>query len=493
MRAIFLALLFVSCLELDSKKYNFDAGVPFVDSNCATRCQIPPSTCSDNKTLLVSKVSACDATNCQFVRVAVTCMKDCLNDRCVNEPCAGISCENAPSAFCKNENTLVRNATPGTCDPMGKCVFVSVEEKCASGCVNGSCADNPCVGKVCTVPPPVECSATGTALKSYYDGACVDGVCQFKTKETPCILACSNAACSAPPNARWILTSPQLSPSGRAGHAMVYDSARKKIVMFGGHTAQGFTNETWEFDGNTWAKISTDTSPSARDYHAMAYDAERKQAVLFGGSTPSYLSDTWVFDGTTWSLKVLNSSMVPSKRARHAMTYDSNRKRVVMFGGKDLNFANDIWEWNGVSWAAIGAANRPGVRTGMAMVFDSFRNSKVIFGGSSPPNYLNDTWIHGALGWTELTGTNAVPRRAFYSMAYDSARGRVVLFGGLSNGDPFDDTWELEGTTWTQSMVVPHPPGLEDAAMVFDSNRNKVVLFGGFGNGYHNETWEYSP
>ena len=44
-------------------------------------------------------------------------------------------------------------------------------------------------------------------------------------------------------------------------------------------------------------------SPSARLVHALAYDSARGRVVLFGGSDSSFnlLSDTWVWDGTAWT------------------------------------------------------------------------------------------------------------------------------------------------------------------------------------------------
>ena len=56
-------------------------------------------------------------------------------------------------------------------------------------------------------------------------------------------------------------------PSGRYNHAMAYDRARAKVVLFGG---LGGGSDTWELDGDQWTQMAPNTSPPARDQHAMA-------------------------------------------------------------------------------------------------------------------------------------------------------------------------------------------------------------------------------
>ena len=67
-----------------------------------------------------------------------------------------------------------------------------------------------------------------------------------------------------------------------------------------------------------------------RTYAAMAYDSARDRLVLFGGSG---LNDTWEFDGNGWT-NVTPANGNPEGRWRHGMAYDASRRRVVMFGGE---------------------------------------------------------------------------------------------------------------------------------------------------------------
>jgi len=88
-------------------------------------------------------------------------------------------------------------------------------------------------------------------------------------------------------------------PPGRFGNRLAYDSARHRIVMFGGFddaTRERF-GDTWEWDGSAWTQMASE-GPSGRTFHGMAFDSVRSKVVLFGGQgTPSNPdadnNDTW--------------------------------------------------------------------------------------------------------------------------------------------------------------------------------------------------------
>jgi len=83
---------------------------------------------------------------------------------------------------------------------------------------------------------------------------------------------------------------------------MAYDPVRQRTVLFGGDHFQpyalGEENDTWEWDGTTWARDWTDAAPSVRAGQSMVYDSALGRMVLFGGFnagvTPNtYANDTW--------------------------------------------------------------------------------------------------------------------------------------------------------------------------------------------------------
>jgi hypothetical protein len=79
---------------------------------------------------------------------------------------------------------------------------------------------------------------------------------------------------------------------------MAYDSTSNKILLYGGFDTDGRDDETWEYDvvTDTWMQMSLSTKPSARIQHAMAYDSANNKVVLFGGHDGTRDDETWIFN-----------------------------------------------------------------------------------------------------------------------------------------------------------------------------------------------------
>jgi hypothetical protein len=293
---------------------------------------------------------------------------------------------------------------------------------------------------------------------------------------------------------------PPRSPAG----GMAYDSARRRVVMFGG--ADGGIppqSDTWEWDGTSWSlRVASQFGPSPRLAHAMCYDEARRRVVLFGGNDGNvggvftYFGDTWEWDGVSWAQR---SSTGPAPRSSLAMAYDYARGRVVLFGGlvwqgQTLVRLNDMWEWNGTSWAQIGSPTPPPPpRSGHTLVSDAARGRLVLFGGipAGGGALLGDTWEWDGTSWMQAAASGPPPR-ANHAMAYDMVRRRVVVFGGWAGTVQYlADTWEWDGNSWTQ-RIVNGPIARQLPGMVYDQAHAQAVLFGGFGNNMHlGDTWTY--
>ena len=237
-------------------------------------------------------------------------------------------------------------------------------------------------------------------------------------------------------------------PSPRFGHTMAYDSARQKTVLFGGTgsllSASIWFKDTWEWDGSEWTQVA-DTGPLARQNHAMVYDSARQKTVLFGGFTaqgPMSFNDTWEWDGSEWT-QVADTG--PSKRYTHVMAYNSAKQNILLFGGYDGdNSLGDTWELNKNMWKQL---QNTGPLTAYGAMTDS-QKGIILFGGSqggtstSPEN--SNTWRWTGKFWVQVQDMGPSARQR-HSMAYDSERDRIVLFGGLIlTGLHYGDTWELE-------------------------------------------------
>jgi hypothetical protein len=299
----------------------------------------------------------------------------------------------------------------------------------------------------------------------------------------------------------WQLIQTSSSPSGRYVQGMAFDSDRGVAVLFGGDgTGKQRLNDTWEYNGVNWNQIQTPTSPAGRVNisEAMVYDSFRHKIVLFGGLTHTgYMNDTWEYDGSTWIQ--VNTLVYPPGRDAHAMVYDPIRHVTVLFGGYSPSnpYFNDTWEYDGSTWRQVNPPQSPPGRHHFGMTYDSQRGVIVLFGGHSASSpQMADTWEYNGTTWHQITTPESPSPRESFSMAYDTRLGVVVLFGGTNNGvDPLNDTWSYNGANWSITDPTVSPSPRLGASLAYDSLRGKLVLFGG---GYwtrrlnaYKETWEY--
>jgi hypothetical protein len=119
-----------------------------------------------------------------------------------------------------------------------------------------------------------------------------------------------------------------IGPSARTGHAMAFDSARTRVVLFGGDSRRStLFNDTWEWDGEDWTQAQ-DIGPGAPSQHAMAYDEARQTArdVWWISQSATAAADTC--NGRRGLTQVADTG--PSARSRHAMAFDRTRGRIVL-------------------------------------------------------------------------------------------------------------------------------------------------------------------
>ena len=148
-------------------------------------------------------------------------------------------------------------------------------------------------------------------------------------------------------------------PPGRGRTALVYDSKRKRVVLFGGVSAQPepnqpqtFFNDTWTWDGQRWSKAA-ESGPRGRYAHGMVFDERAGVVLLYSGAAAhrdAPLSDMWQWDGTRWTEIALDGP-TPGYRYQPVMVYDRARGRTVLYGG--IAGANDTWEWDGKQWQQV--------------------------------------------------------------------------------------------------------------------------------------------
>ena len=288
-------------------------------------------------------------------------------------------------------------------------------------------------------------------------------------------------------DSNWTLVPSDNRPSPRYGHAMAYDSARNKIVLFGGSE---LNNETWERDGTQWILKSPTHKPSPRYYHSMVYDSARSKVVLFGGMSESSTDiyelirsdETWEWDGADWTLRTPVHK--PSGRRASAMAYDSKRGKTVLFGGEidGSDFSDETWEWDGTDWTLRTPVQKPSAQWGSAMAYDSKRHKIMFYRGFS---WTNELWSWDGTGWTLIKSPANSSDKSSQAMAYDSARDKIVCISQ-------DETWEYNGTDWSLKSSENKPMPVWGHFMAYDTVRHRTVLFGGMTGCYPtNDTWEW--
>ena len=374
--------------------------------------------------------------------------------------------------------------------------------------------------------------------------------------------------------ADWRSRTPAQSPSTRRLHCMAYDHALQRVLLFGGTTDMGWQlsaagcSDTWRWDGRDWLQLLPVHSPSARCGHAMASDTARQRVVLFGGTNGwgNAKQDTWEWDGTDWQQH--SPSQVPPGRMLGAMAYDALRGVTVLYGGYDFSGPyglpsprSDCWEWDGVDWQQVAAQPVPHWLEAPMMTYDVAQQRVVLFGNNPFGSQLY-AWEWDGVSWLPHPATPSTGNRYYASIAHDAARGQTILCGGTrvscrdglqvscNAGEPIRpvDTWALDGAAWTMCHIaegagavalaasydsvrnvfvslsmhqgvcgvthsmrewdgqrwthhaaVPGGSGLSrfGSAMAFDSVRGAAVLFGGysfphpFGYGLLDDTWEW--
>jgi hypothetical protein len=255
------------------------------------------------------------------------------------------------------------------------------------------------------------------------------------------------------------LITPPAALTARYGSGMAYYPDVSKTVLFGGKDKSSSLGDTYTYDGTAWTSLSPTGAPLPRRTPMMVYDSVKKKLLLFGGkgdtsqtpissggtvgSSTNYYNDTYYFDGVNWAVQTPSNAPLP--RYQSGMTYDSSRSVAVVFGGtrRDGNPSNDTWEWSSanLTWTQISTTSQPSNRELQMMSFDGFRGYTVFFGGRKGGTEYNDLWEYNG-SWTQRS---AIGPSARYSamMAFDSNRNRTVLFGGWDTSNNYDnDTWE---------------------------------------------------
>ncbi|MEP7028698.1 MAG: kelch repeat-containing protein, partial [Candidatus Eisenbacteria bacterium] len=263
-------------------------------------------------------------------------------------------------------------------------------------------------------------------------------------------------AVGAPPRAQlddgdWSLLVPQSTPDPQEAQGGIFDAPRNRVLIFGGWDGTNSLNTTRELTIGappTWGVVATlGTRPAGRYAHSVVYDSARDRILVFGGrdASSSYFGDVWALTLSgppTWT-QILPSGTPPSGRFGHEAIYDPIRDRMLVFGGYDGVFCNDLWELSlggTPTWTQLTPAGTPPTERDFATsAYDPVGDRIVLYGGNvyvspGPPTASGDVWtlsLSGTPTWAPLAVTGSPPvSRLLHKSFYDAPRNRLIVMGG---------------------------------------------------------------
>lgn len=307
---------------------------------------------------------------------------------------------------------------------------------------------------------------------------------------------------------RWTQVFPATSPTARAAHGMVYDSIGSRIVLFGGRQQKTsidgkitLFNDTWVWDGGNWSEIHTPNAPDPRHLFGMAFDSARNRIVLYGGShyaadgeTFEALGDTWEFDGTTWTkIAVATEPKVNYPQ----LAYDAARNQVIMIGSDDT-VATAMYAYDpvGRAWNKLTPEKLPSCANDSSVVYRPSTQTVVLTGGvcNATTSVFDSTWEWNGTNWTETVTT--MGRSTATAIAYDAVRDAIALYGGFPafSSVPTPATTVLQNKVWRFAVADFRPSPRSLSSFTSDPVKNTVWLYGGLfdqAESFSNELWGY--
>jgi hypothetical protein len=293
----------------------------------------------------------------------------------------------------------------------------------------------------------------------------------------------------------WLQLHPAVSPPPLVSASMAYDAATDTLILFGGWVCpygscfSQLSNETWEFHAGVWTHLSLAVSPSPRAGAAIVYDPSYNGLILVGGEAQRSssngtvygpLADTWCFVGGHWVNLTASVAGSPDPSWEAGVSYDTAARSLVLFGGEAANGTtlNETWALANGTWSNLTRAIAPPAVQGASMTYVSSANSTILFGGWRPGAYtLNETWKFTNGGWTAIHPANVPPSRWQASFVYVPSGGYAILFGGeLTNGNVINDSWTFYAGNWHVFGTNESSPPPGPSVMAFDTADNETML-----------------
>jgi hypothetical protein len=223
---------------------------------------------------------------------------------------------------------------------------------------------------------------------------------------------------------RWTELFPSVSPSPRSDSAIAFDPIDNEIVLVGGFSGTAYLGDEWTYSPttNTWSPLaSSGPLPSPRADGRMVYDSANRSMILFGGNDYSganftfhHLDDTWSLSPATGKWAEILSARSPQARDYAIQAFDPTHDWVLLTAGfGNQTILGDLWAFapaNATWWPLAVTASPPARYAGVGG-FDSVDAMLIVSGGVGTAGLLNDTWaLHlSSNATTSASGGSLVP------------------------------------------------------------------------------------
>lgn len=308
----------------------------------------------------------------------------------------------------------------------------------------------------------------------------------------------------------WTLLRPAGSlPAPRIDGTVAWDAVGRQLFLFGGTDAAGNRNDLWVFswDRQTWTLLQPGGGmPAARFGHSLVFDSVRRRVVLFGGQAAgAFFSDVWAYDVTVNSWRQLGiGSAGPLNRYGHGAIYETARDRLVITHGFTTSGRfDDTWAFDFTTntWTELTpSGTRPLKRCLLHSAYDATHSQMYLYGGCASgfgPCPLGDLWTFdlNSNSWTERTPQVSPEAREHYGLAFDATRAKLEMFGGFGTG-LLGDTWDFDPAkaAWMQAALRGASPDARQRQESASAGAIGTLVFGGAASyGYLNELWLLGP
>jgi hypothetical protein len=250
-----------------------------------------------------------------------------------------------------------------------------------------------------------------------------------------------------PAEGEWEHLKPTTEPPARANSRLVYDPVNKLTVLFGGDQLDQLIADTWVFDSakKTWTQRKPELSPSPRAGHALVWLPKAKKILLLGGytytSTTDYVTslykplplEAWTYDcaNNTWEFisRWDKDSPVPPSNVFLGAAADENDTVMV------LDSQNRAWTCNfDVSKPAAAGRQKFGVVAGATVRRTGSHDPKWYTEGVAAPDPMavaDRLKKLSANEWVQMPTPNMPKMNMDWGSAvFDTANDKILRFSG---------------------------------------------------------------